>query len=828
MSVVWSNEVEQEFNNLWPCIAPTLRESLLKNVVNYDVGEYKTMFFNALTVWARQYAHMMVEPLNPSVKAGDVFYPFASAADAKARRTDPMFSEGVNPLETVKRVRCLMQLHQVSARCAIPLQQRNMRPDRRREAMACTECGNESTADRRARLSRVSYLEMCGERAKRFSEFALLGRWATWNMVQEPTSDGNDSVGGQAVIYMRVSGCVVDEEKVTLDTARTESVEDPNDIWEWSSEIACLNSEQCLMEELKRDYEQRAARVFGVSSGPIRERERVKEITADIARCKKKLEIEYVRIGRWIVKKRLEMFREVGYAYVGDRDGAGDGGWFCRIVPAVELAAIAEMSAEVDAENTRLRSYEVSRAKDICSTLQRRAEKFAKPHERCRGECKMHLTAQPYYELYHYEEALRCKVRTGHVAEDAPRPPQHAPSLPKIDQDTLDTLLEFPYQMNGITTPCESDIDSALVERAGLTHGLYQFNYPGYEAPSVITTKSEFTNEVANDAITRVMKVMVYMVANSRSARKAIVYAMSKLIKLQLTTTRAIAVANSFIQSSDAFWRTVREGQPWCGLLETLAAEDVLVGVLSHLYDAECYIALATTCKQFSKNCVLRWALPRLRTNVMTGPMFPGTIEPVDGVSTIRTNMLVGFNTEFGFYKPRLDGTDQWISLNMEKFTGGCAPGGGSVRVLLVYDEPQCPAVCKKCEPVLRMGTSIGNKQTGTFEIDNDKMHTPVKILTTSRSVNPIPKAVYDDMVALRQQALASSPTSYARKRLAEAVAARDRNKDQQCMRVRIVVERNGHTIQTISDPFVVVGNLTKARKKHNAKRQKTGGSQVL
>ena len=77
-------------------------------------------------------------------------------------------------------------------------------------------------------------------------------------------------------------------------------------------------------------------------------------------------------------------------------------------------------------------------------------------------------------------------------------------------------------------------------------------------------------------------------------------------------------------------------------------------------------------------------------------------------------------------------------------------------------------------------------------------------------------------MVSPWEGIVSTQRTAYARKRLEEVTVVRDRNKTQQCMRVRIVLERNGCTLQAISDPFVVVANLSKARNRTDAKRQKT------
>jgi hypothetical protein len=47
-----------------------------------------------------------------------------------------------------------------------------------------------------------------------------------------------------------------------------------------------------------------------------------------------------------------------------------------------------------------------------------------------------------------------------------------------------------------------------------------------------------------------------------------------------------------------------------------------------------------------------------------------------------------------------------------------------------------------------------------------------------------------------------------------------ERNKNQQCMRVRVTIEYKGQTMQAVSDPFVVVANLTKAKCKQKREQQ--------
>jgi S-adenosylmethionine hydrolase len=109
------------------------------------------------------------------------------------------------------------------------------------------------------------------------------------------------------------------------------------------------------------------------------------------------------------------------------------------------------------------------------------------------------------------------------------------------------------------------------------------------------------------------------------------------------------------------------------------------------------------------------------------------------------------------------------------------------------------------------------------FTIDN--MHTPIKILTTSSSVNPIQKSVYTDAVSHWEAVLAQEGTMYARKRLEKVRAEYERNQKQQCVRVRIVLEHNGQVMTAISDPFMSVANLTKEKQKEAVKKEKADGA---
>ena len=258
------------------------------------------------------------------------------------------------------------------------------------------------------------------------------------------------------------------------------------------------------------------------------------------------------------------------------------------------------------------------------------------------------------------------------------------------------------------------------------------------------------------------------------------------------------------------------------GLLKTFAADDMIIALLSHLVCVESYVAMALTCTQFSKSGVLRGALPMLRTTVMTGLGCPGTLcrdEATGDVAMIRTGSLVGFKTSFGFYRPKLDGPDEWVALSLKRFTGKGTYSDGSVRVELIYDEPGCSLVHNSREPVLRMGRSNGDKLTGTFSTED--LHTPVKILTTSHAVNPVALATYDDMVSHWEAITSQQHTAYAHKRLEEVKATRDRNRLKQCLRIQITVKRDDYAIRATSDPFVVVSNFTRAKQKRS-KRQKT------
>jgi hypothetical protein len=827
MSIHWNRDVLQQFDNLWPCLGPSLRSDMMSSSPDV-IHRYKAMTFQALTVWARQYSYMLVKP-KTETRANEMYYPVAT----RNAVTDAMYSEGIDPLKTVNCVRRVMQLHQEAAKNV---------PD----AVANgSNGGMEAYSDRRERLARYSYLQKCAERVDEFKELVANNRSfgnATFEAVSERLRDGDGGAGEQTVVWMRVTGCKVIEDEVTLDSSKDEfmaSVVCPTDEVivstrpEWRPVSNLLRTLHQL-EQDKREREPQAARTFTDPTGAEQAKAMLKDIASDMKLYTSKLNEHYLRIGKWMVRDRLRNIAELGYAYVGTRDGNGDG-WFMRTVSEMETLANAlmgeadiasDMFGEVPNDPVELKRYEVSRATEMRTTFVQRSKKFLTPHElSTEGELSLATS-----ELYHYEEALRCKVVDNANStdilsrEDEPRVPQHAPSLPKINSLSLEVLLSYPQKMNLLLTPRETHIPFDIMERVGLQQDRYDFGYSGVQLQSALVAKPEFNSEVAHEAMKRVMGVISYAVTNHRTSLQPIALGISRLLRLQTSMQKAMATANTFIQESSAFWKRMREDDDCSNMLETVAVDDVLVVVLSHIEDPDTYMTLVRTCTALNKSEALRGALPRLKTSIMTGGGHPGTIQSVDGIPKVRKDMLVSFHTTFGFYKPQVDACDQWVPMCLRKFAG--ANKETSVTVVLVYDAPGVPAIRSR-EAVLRMGMSSGNKATGKFTIDN--MHTPIKILTTSSSVNPIQKSVYTDAVSHWEAVVSRECTMYARKRLEKARVECARNKKQQCVRVRIVLEHNGQVMTAISEPFMSVANLTKEKQKEKkaaaadgAKRQRT------
>ena len=713
--------MQADFNDLWPRIAPFMRCDLL-SLSQEMVEKYKTVAFQALTVWARQYALMLVR--GNSVKASDLFYPFATFDDAVAYRTDPLFMNGISTRKVLKSIDMCRQLHQISE-------------------TSSDVSKKQSTVDRRARLSRISYLLRLSEGSGEFSALASR-RGSTFEAVQTQVSDGDGGDGEEILIYMKIA----DDDTLLENTVS------------------------------------------------------------------------------WQAKQRMKMITDImGYVYIGSREGKG-GEWFCRKVSEIEILTLVLggdtgtlSEFPYDAEGLKL--YEVCRAEEMRKTFKTRADKFAYtedvpcPDGRMPGELS---------ELYHHEEALRSRVvpKPNSVevlaAEDNPRLDEHSSSLPMIHLNTIETLLNYPRRIAEMVTPRECGIDFAILKSAGLITDRYGLggNGPRVFPPPAMGTASCFTEELANDAMSRVLAMLSFAFTHNKNALRMMVLTMMKLGSLQNTTRKAVATANNFIRSSLLYWRghdNRRFGQS-NKFIDTLGVEDVLVSILSELADAKSYIALACSCRHLHKRDTLRAALPTLRTEIMIGPGFPGTIPgSLDGPPTIRTDTLVQFDTAFGYYCPNVDGPDDWHPMNFRHFFGtGGAAESDSIRVTLVYDEPGHSVVHNVRQPVIRMGSNSGNKIKGSFSIDN--MRTPVKILTTSLSVNPVPRTTYDDSVHHWEDAVAKHPTAHNRNRLQEHKVMRDRNKRLQCMRVRILVQLQDRKMEAISGPFKVVCNLTKAKKK--------------
>lgn len=815
----------QQFDNLWPCIGPSLRSDLMTSTPDL-INKYKVVTFQALTIWARQYSCMIVQP-RPAKKPSDMYYPLVPLGTGRLNVTDPMYSEGIDPLKTVNCVRRVMQLHQEAGKDV---------PDAH---LSASNNGVEAYSDRRERLARYSYLQKCAERVGDFESLVNVpGTYgsATFDVVHERLSDGDGGAGEQTTIWMRVSGCTLVEGQVTIDTSKDEFMagvacptdEVPVSIHpEWRPVSNLLRTIHQL-EQDKREREQEAARTFSDPRGAEQAKTMLKDIASNMQLYKGRLDEHYVRIGKWVVRQRLQSFAEVGYAYVGEREGCGDG-WFMRTVSEMETLANALMG-EADLESNmfgdvpndplELKQYEVLRAREMRATLAQRAKKFLKAHELTMGG-ELHLLTA---ELYHHEEAVRCKVvnnanNTDVLAhEDDPRVPQHAPSLPTINPLSLETLLGYPEKMKALLTPRESNIPFSIMEKAGVEQDRYNFGYTGVHLQGSLVSKPAFDADVANEAMKRVMNIISYAVTNHRTSLQPIAAAITRLVQVQNGMQKAMAKANAFIRQSHAFWRQMREGDECSKMLETVAMDDVLVVVLAHLKDPDSYMTLVRTCTALNKSEALRAALPRLKTGIMIGEGHPGTMQSVDGVPKVRKDMLVMFHTTFGFYKPQIDGSEEWVSLCLRKFAG--ANMETSVMVELVYDTTGFPVIRSR-EAVLRMGMGSGNKATGRFTIDH--MNTPVKILTTSGSVNPVPKTVYSDAVAHWEAVVAQQGTMFARKCLEKARAEYDRNKKQQCMRVRIILEHDGQRMTAISEPFMSVANLTKEKRKESVKRESDG-----
>ena len=190
------------------------------------------------------------------------------------------------------------------------------------------------------------------------------------------------------------------------------------------------------------------------------------------------------------------------------------------------------------------------------------------------------------------------------------------------------------------------------MEKAGLQKDNYCLTYRG-PTTTAIVTKPCFTEEVANDAIMRVMKIVSHAAEKNTIALKLIVAAMSKLVKLQTVTQKAVSAATKFIRESSAFWCMMRAQDTTCAFTDTLAVDDVLICVLSHLKDAECYRAVALSCAQFCNSDVSSFT-SSAGTSVMTGPGCPGTTASSSGVPIIRKDVMVGFVLRMDSTNPTL------------------------------------------------------------------------------------------------------------------------------------------------------------------------------
>ena len=806
MESIMSDESTNAFDRLWPQI----RENMVacRAVSSEAIAEnYKAGVKSTLSVWARQYALLMV-PSCKLVPKNRFFF-------KDTPLSSPDFLIGVPCASLAKNVERVMQGHQLLRH-----------PETR-----------ESTMDRRARLGRFSYLNVCGERCgDMFIKIVDAGQ-AKFEKVHEQISDGDGGAGEVTHVWLSIPGFEWIAENVTLASAQDEFMMGvrnatdpvPTSIYpEWrplTKLLQTIHDWEQEWEQERSDLERAASRTFSDPEGALKAKNRIAFLDERLLIAKTKERERRLNTGVWMVQKRLEAMQEVGYEYIGERPDKDGKHWFRRTIGEMETLANALMDSadwnefgDVPEASRDVLKYESFRARGLSAEFSERAKKFLHSSE------QPGLIERETADYYHLEEAIGCKVGVDRtLAEDAVRSPQHAPSLPKMEVDTLEKLKACAQRTASLLTPRALTIDRGILRANDMMTENYILGHVGPTLPDLPQGGyPELTLDVVQKAMGRVLKIIEWTAhaPQQAAAFRRVATALCNLLALQNEMHMNYAKATTFIARSAAFWKEMRSEDTESALVAVAGVGDVMTVILSHIDDARWNAALSCTCKDFAREEVLQNSLPRLLSKVRVGRGFPGTMPRQDEPPLVSQDMTILFHTTFGFYQPffMLDVPDQWITLDVQEYMG-IQRGAGQARVQLVYDEPDHTVVFRSSEPVLRMAGRSADIVSGFYTMR--RMETPVRVLVTSYSVRANFKDKYERNVKYWTEKAQSQSTQFNEAKLKEAIAMRNRNAKQQCLRLRTTLEYDGKRLTVVSDPFVVVANLTKAQQRIDAKKRK-------
>jgi len=796
MSMSWDDDVYAAFGRLWPAIHETLKPHMQKCLSSEHVEErHRVMLFQAITVWARQYAFLMLETPS-SKKPNQLIFPVANRKELlHLGVTDPRFLCGIDPLKLAARARSVMQLHQERVHCTLA-------PPRPRQGSDCMVNVEESAMQLRGRLARVSYYM---ERVDDCSTFVEYVESHTSAIVFDATHEGLPGVDGGltragTTIWINVVHELTSADAVgnTVPT-RLSCTHDVRALTSLQDKLKELRTQACAEEHVPLTTPCGAQRA--------KEELRVDTLREDDLRR---------RVVRHMVTARRRLFELVGYTFVGRRDGVDGDRWFKRRMRLDDSSA-CDFMKQVGADLT---NYEVRHALRLRLHFMDLAKKYCNTKD----QSIIRNTLEHYPHLHHLEEAKRCATgaRPQRSAVDAPDRRDHQSDVlddhvPTLRQRSIDTLATFAETTVGFLPPREK-----MVKREKLFHcGMCETKFPlGHFGPvlDACDDAKEVTPDVVNAAALRVIAIMDWASNHAKRCFVCMVITLMKMLQKHKETMDAVHVVNSFVSKSADYWDRARRSRRHTNLVEVFSCyDDALLLVMTHTTDVRSLISMACTCKLFYKTDILRASLPTIKTAIPVGSGWAGTLDVPGDPPRIRTNTLIHVYTSFGYTRPSLDGKGEWHELDMREYM----PKDTSVtgKVELVYDEPERTSVHRAHQAVMRMGSNTGNKLTGTFlTIAGCQFITPIKILIPSHSVKNNFRSNYDSSVLYWNKQYEDDASSLSLRQRTLFTDMRRRNKNQQCFRLKVTFSCGGLTRCTETEPFIAVANLNRVRKKQKLK----------
>lgn len=796
----------------------------------------------SLSVWARQYACVLMGEFYK----GNLACTFFPTELSMPKMGSAVFLHGINLRKMQRAINVSTQPHQRAGECQIGddlIRFAANATELRRNRSNCTDCWNEAAPDRRTRLSQIAFFELNVTDLEHVIE--ILRQPSTkYDIHSAQVSDGDGEAGEDTLIYVSIPQFTWLLDTVSDASAQLEylsAIRDPeaaegamitgkHEEWltSWASVIRNVN-QLTGMQARVHDLVVAAARTLSDPDVARIAQTELDALYVSIAETTTAINVGKRDTSKRCIQRRIEVLKLAGYEFVGRRPDAAGVAWFVREMPEEEqLLAFAEgITQGVPNDSTDVPQYEINRCRDIRDMWEKKADALLKPHESKRGELSFEL-----HQMHFLEEARRCRVVVSEAEAAARngklRPQEFDESLPKFKKNCKTSLERHQKTIRHNLTPVESPgyyqtlvamSSPAAVEAADgrlpripPLYFLSQHQMPMLDS---FTHNRVYDLALVNTAGRRVLRLFSWAVdswSQSPDVLRKMLVAIATIAQLDPELYRLVRDTKRAINNSDQFWLHNRPNLSIC-LEDVLYLDDVFGVILAHFgKDVKDFTAFACVNKTLQSNAALQACLPRMRTRVANAHAQTVNFGP-DRI-IVRTDILLNFDTNFGFNRPRADGTSEWIDLLLKDHFRAL-PETGNIKLQLLFDTPNLdPVVCIGAPP-LRMGANDGRRDTGTFRVDSYFI-IRVIIMPRSYSYRNMHTVVYKKHVDECQSAVAATRTADTVFKLKEAVAMQERNAAHQHFRVRMTMTFSEgadsaftqRTLHALSNPFTTAANI--------------------